>query len=598
MSTTPSTNTYNRLETLPFSEDSERALRAEVRDGLWMLARQWQMGEFQAEDTGSAILARISAQISPVSRYLAGNAAATAQSITAETPLEVIVEREIPPLDLVLRIEMGRHFLRLLKKAITDPVKFAGYLERYLTITTPRKLKISLPAETADSGYLYSNRRLRQAATLLAKGACIDGGVLYEYLSASTLNKASKWLPAADTVVDNVGLSFVAWFKRVFSQPGSKSEKLAYQEESLEYKFAVSAPQSNSNAIPMRAEGYPGGHLDWYSFDLDTVADTRLKHNSTETAKRSTKAITVIPTETRFSGMPRARWWEFEDGQVNLYGGSADAINSATLVYNEFATIYSNDWMIVPLTLPLGNLVDVESIVVTDTFGQRLRVNAAGSESPDEYKKWDLFSLKQIGAAITGPDYRLLLPQVLDRVQESRPFELVSFVRDEMANMVWGVEDIVPDGLGGFLRGHEASLQLQNYLKDYAQAPAAPTLSNDAAIRFKMGTPVPEHWIPFIAVKSPKNNRDIRLQRSSLPRILEGMSATRVLPRTGILSQPISPYYVNEEEVPRSGVLMTRTWQRTRWFNGQTFTWVGRQKQVGRGEGSSGLRFDKIEPKK
>ena len=35
---------WNRLEGRPRTVNYERALRAEVRDALWFLARQWQFG--------------------------------------------------------------------------------------------------------------------------------------------------------------------------------------------------------------------------------------------------------------------------------------------------------------------------------------------------------------------------------------------------------------------------------------------------------------------------------------------------------------------------------------------------------------------------
>jgi hypothetical protein len=44
---------WNRLEPRPQTSDLSGALRCEVRDALWMLARQWQMGEFRAEDAGA-----------------------------------------------------------------------------------------------------------------------------------------------------------------------------------------------------------------------------------------------------------------------------------------------------------------------------------------------------------------------------------------------------------------------------------------------------------------------------------------------------------------------------------------------------------------
>ena len=55
----PAITAYNRLEPRARTENFARSLRAEIRDPLWMLTRQWQMGEFEAEDAGSAIDARL-----------------------------------------------------------------------------------------------------------------------------------------------------------------------------------------------------------------------------------------------------------------------------------------------------------------------------------------------------------------------------------------------------------------------------------------------------------------------------------------------------------------------------------------------------------
>ena len=52
---------------------------------------------------------------------------------------------------------------------------------------------------------------------------------------------------------------------------------------------------------------------------------------------------------------------------------------------------------------------------------------------------------------------------------------------------------------------------------------------------------------------------------------------------------------LREDEVPREGARATRAYQLARWVDGTTFLWLGRSKGVGRGEGSSGLRFDVTE---
>jgi hypothetical protein len=52
---------------------------------------------------------------------------------------------------------------------------------------------------------------------------------------------------------------------------------------------------------------------------------------------------------------------------------------------------------------------------------------------------------------------------------------------------------------------------------------------------------------------------------------------------------------LHDEEVPREGARVTRHYKMTRWLNGESFLWAANRKEVGRGEGSSGLRFDALE---
>jgi hypothetical protein len=77
-----------------------------------------------------------------------------------------------------------------------------------------------------------------------------------------------------------------------------------------------------------------------------------------------------------------------------------------------------------------------------------------------------------------------------------------------------------------------------------------------------------------------------------------------LLPRDGELTPPrprgrlLGPLAgpprvaLREDEIPREGARLTHAYQLARWIDGTTFLWLGRRKGVGRGEGSSGLRFD------
>ncbi len=80
-----------------------------------------------------------------------------------------------------------------------------------------------------------------------------------------------------------------------------------------------------------------------------------------------------------------------------------------------------------------------------------------------------------------------------------------------------------------------------------------------------------------------------------LPKL--GVPPHDVIKAKGVLLNEVPPpYYVNEEEIPYSGTIVRRSYQRTRWYGGRTFVWIGRTRETGRGVGSSDLRFDQIEP--
>src|SRR6478672_13578502 len=83
---------WNRLEGRPRSADFDRSLRAEVRDPLWFLTRQWQFGEFQGEDAGSPIDARLAYATTKLVHYLPRSG--DRLDFPQNQPLEAVVERE------------------------------------------------------------------------------------------------------------------------------------------------------------------------------------------------------------------------------------------------------------------------------------------------------------------------------------------------------------------------------------------------------------------------------------------------------------------------------------------------------------------------
>src|SRR5262245_31969529 len=83
------TTAWSRLEGRPWTNDIERALKAEVRDALWMLTKQWQLGEFEGEDAGSPVVCKLSTTTSEIEKYCADGHAV--QPFPKDVPFETLV---------------------------------------------------------------------------------------------------------------------------------------------------------------------------------------------------------------------------------------------------------------------------------------------------------------------------------------------------------------------------------------------------------------------------------------------------------------------------------------------------------------------------
>src|SRR3954468_16192243 len=255
----PSVVTWNRLEGRPRTTDFTRALRAEVRDALWMLTRQWQVGEFRADDAGSPVLARIHVETELVTTYRARDG--VVEAFDATVPLEATVERRrLPlmagtqPISLDLRLLLGRHWLKMLNAAAGDLVgNYAQAFRVRYRIARPD------PASTSDAPVCAHPEVWQMTAAVAGKS--MDGGALYLFLTASVNARASQGFVLADpadaAVLDALGDDFMAWAGRLFTQAGVEH---AWEPSRLEYRFSC-----GTDGHRFAADDYHDGHLDWYS---------------------------------------------------------------------------------------------------------------------------------------------------------------------------------------------------------------------------------------------------------------------------------------------------------------------------------------------
>lgn len=591
----PTAVSWNRLEGRPRTDNFTQALKAEVRDGLWMLARQWQMGEFEGDDAGSPVFAKVHIATTRLRKYQP--LSHPVQQFSDDTPLEAQVEcKPIPmtiagqPISLDIRLMAGRHFLRLIGNVASK----SAFLSTY---------GIQLPDRTRPEGAsIFAHVEIWQQWAAVA-GRRMDGFALFEYLIADASHKASDGIAGAGAAEDSAGEIFKKWFQAQLFQPQGEGD--AWAPERLEYEFGLAAPSNGSEKI-LKAEEYYHGHLDWYNFDHDKdskqLGDTPIP-NDPDTEGKQTN--TFIPSQVSFNGSPNTRWWAFEDGKTNFGDIKPDTTDLGKLLVMEFALVHSNDWYMLPVTLDAGSLALVRGLAVTNVFGERTWVLPGNKGLDDDFKRWSMFTMNTIGKRGEPADMTLALLPTVPKIQESQPLEEVALIRDEMANMVWGVETKIPSPSGGNMNGRYAAFETRQFYEKLAGVTPADIPDFKANIRYEVMNSVPENWIPFPPVQKDKLKSPVHLQRSSMLRFILGddVRPRKVKPRTDLLREgldikPVAVYFINEEEVPRSGIHVTQSFQRTRWYAGKVFTWLGTRKETGRGEGSSGLAFDRIEPVK
>jgi hypothetical protein len=534
----PTVVTWNRLEGNPRSEDFARSLRAEVRDALWMLSRQWQVGEYAAKDAGTPVVARVTTEVEQLATFM--DAAGAASSEDLAVPLEVRVERERVPHDLRLAVQAGHHWLRLLRARLGDDRYRALFLQAYA-------LAEPAAGDVRVTQWFAAHRgRALDGLRLLADFA---NGV--DAITVSANGDTIGILDHPEVALAQQELT--AWFARTATQPKTET---TWSPAQLEYRFGITTSSPSGAGTMFGAAEYHGGTLDWHDFDVVKQAPARAPITIT---------ASMLPAPISFVGMPAVRWWEVEDQRLDFGALTAHPSDLLSLLLAEFGLVYGSDWSVLPLKTAVGSLTRVTELVVIDVFGQHVSVPSLHQPN----SPWAMFTLTN------GANAGLFVPPALAHVIESAPVECVDLLRDEMANMVWALETIVPDGLGSGIDGRTN--------EPLAAAPTAPRL------RYELMGTVPRSWIPFIPTHVTGSSREVQLQRGSM--ISAGGS--RVEPRGEIL-RASTPYLVHEEEVTRAGVRVARTWQRARWFDGRTYVWLGRARGLGRGEGSSGIAFDRL----
>ena len=547
-----------RIEPSPRSAGLAEGLAARVHDPLWFLARQWQLGEFQGKDAGTPALVQVSGQSSAVNAWRGAQETGWASLDSAAQPLDALVEAEDEAApSLRERIEAGAQFQALLAAA-----SLGRYGPAFAAACPFPDADLADPAFAADPLMAALARRVPDGMALAPVAAAL----------AAAQPGAVAVDPADAAGAAAVATAWLAWYSAEIAATPGAGTAATWQDHRLEYGFALAS--GAAGGVVLTADAYYGDGLDWYDLDIDATAQAPAGPAHLAVQCRA------VPAPVRYGGMPLPRFWAMEDAASDLGAVDASAADLGRLLLVEFATVYGNDWFVLPVKLPTGSLTLLDSVVVTDVFGRNLLLARAG----DGDLQWNLFSLATADGSAHPAQRGLLLPPGAGAVAESGPVESVLFLRDDMADLAWGVEARVEDNLG---RGIN---RRAGWAGGRSVSPGDPAMPS-----YRVETIVPDYWIPFARELAANQSVNLRLVPMEVD---DGGTPRTVEPQGRLLTQTNGDgrLWLYDEEVPREGTLVDRLYRLARWQDGRTSLWTARRRRTGTGEGSSGLVFDALNP--
>jgi hypothetical protein len=554
----------HRVEPISREGDPGRGLAAPVHDPLWGLARQRQFGELAGEDTGSPVQVAMRLRVDPLDGWRPAGTEELLPYDPDRQVLEAVVAGEPAGPPTAPRTEAEMEAVRSGEQAyaarVRDRLDAGRRLAAALPGTTTADLLAQFPVVTRPD----DARLVRRAAAVYPDGIAVaravnatrgaDDGDLAEALGTTTV-RVSEHRDALE--------AHAAWCETTFG-----TGPATWHAERLERRFDLASGEQ----VVLTAPAHTRETVDVADLDAtDALGGLTLPPGQ--------RWVRRVPTRLRFPGMPNERFWEFEDARLSLARIDAATHDLARLALVEFSSTYGNDWFTFPVPVDHGTVVTVPEVVVRDTFGRDELVPVASSNA------WSMF---EAGRA-TGPQ-RLVVPSVTVGRLAGPVVEEVRFVRDENANLVWGLEAVVTDEAG----------VTHDVVAAYAAADRErPPLPEDADLLYQLMTDVPDHWVPFVPVHvrderpgAPEpEHRAVALVEAVLPRPgAYGVMVTPV-PRSSILTE-LRGVPLHEEEVGPAGVTVRRRWFLARSADGGRHVWVARSVSAGRGEGASGLMFD------
>ncbi len=570
----PSITTFARLEPQPRRGDITVGAAAPLRDPMWLLTRQWQVGEFAGHDGGSPILARWRGVAAAPTRFTAGpippdTMLEAAPFDAAAAPLESIIERVTSPLPssaesadgIRLAVDTGRHFLAMLAQQATSRDYRADFIARYALAMPGDDQLAALDPATAAFARLHADRS-------------VDGRLLRSELSGRDVPRLDTQIAPGDVAeVRQAAASWLDWLATLFDV--AEPDGQCWQPTRFEYTASLAGRRSADpfGETTLTAPRYDRDTIDWYEFDVN--GEVNLGTKASEAGDLFTR--TLVPAPVTSPGLPAARFWEFEDGRLNIAAIQPASTDLAQVLLVETLSGYGNDWFVIGIELPVGRLVESRSLVVTDTFGVRTLVEPAGAGTSG---RWGLFRHAMAvdddeAEGVPISNLLFLTPRVAQPLI-GPVVEQITLTRDEQANVGWAIEQVV-----------ESPMQVGLTLSD--ARPPDPPGDPDVAPDYRLAHEPPPHWVPLLPIRRGPDEQTV-LARGSVLDITGGQhivgSVTSLLAGASLL--------IPEEEVPDDGLVVQRHYQAARWIDGTLHVWAANRTRPAGQLPSAALRFDTL----
>lgn len=562
-----------RLEPDSTTGNPTPGTEARLADAAWLLGRQWQFGELNGEDAGSVVSVKVESRALPITAWAPLDDTTVGVRGVQWRPwhegalLEELIQ-DVPQLalgsGLRQRAEAGGQLVDMLIDS-GDAALAAGLAAAYplALAKDPLSPEEPVPGETAEEmaarlAAVAVRDALDPNAQRLLRvlgGAVPDGRAILADLESAE----PAWVgEAVDVAAARATIaSWRTWLTGAADSGG------AWSTERLEYRFALRFGDED-NAVFLRGTHFGSAAVRWSDLEWMDRATGALPDGAPSGAPVETTA-NLLATPVRYPGMPADRYWQFEDGAVDLGAIEAQPADLARLCLAEFAMTSGDDWLAVPVDGLLGAVNQVASVQLTDDFGDVTDVAELNDPGLTLFR-----ATNAVGRPLPG----MVLPPVADGTLVGQPLEEVLFLRDEMANMAWAIEQTV-QGRSGDARSRASEPQPE-------ADPWPDDLTPEERV-YRLQTAVPAHWIPLVPMSEGPGQ--LALRKGALLRDGKPLLAASVTLAPTPLTFP-------GEELPREGVHLRAVPVLARRADGTYVRWAAYRVRTGRGEASSNLAWD------